>query len=58
MRGYQQALEQDGEMLPIADRLWKALESGTDKTGQNVQANMERAKCGRNWGRWWSSLRA
>ena len=44
MRGYQQALEQDGEMLPIADRLWKALESGTDKTGQNVQANMERGQ--------------
>ena len=44
MRGYQQALEQDGEMLPIADRLLKALESGTDKTGQNVQANMERGQ--------------
>lgn len=44
MRGYQQAIEQDGEMLPIADRLLKALESGTDKTGQNVQANMDRSQ--------------
>lgn len=35
MRGYQQALEQDGEMLPIADRLLPLLEAqSTKKDGQ------------------------
>jgi hypothetical protein len=35
MRGYQQALEQDGEMLPIADRLLPLLEAqSTKKYGQ------------------------
>lgn len=35
MRGYQQALEQDGEMLPIADRLLPLLEaSASKKEGQ------------------------